>query len=311
MIEYGDRVRLVTKPMKSLCLLVFASALWAQTAPAPPAQEMPNLPDETVIATFDDGTKFTMADFKAYYGVLPPQNQQMALRDRAEFLHQWAVLRKLTKMGDGKKLAEQSPYKEAIEHARMQIMVQAVINETLNGIVIEPADIVKYYEANKNKYGQVKVKAIYIAYTDDASATSAGKGKKPLSEAEAKAKAEKLLAQIRGGADFVKLVKENSDDETSREKNGDFATLHFGDNIPDAFRASIFNLKQGEVSEPLKQPNGYYLLRAEEVKHRDLKEVRDEIYNELKNQRYADWMAKINRETKVEVNPAFAPGSGK
>jgi parvulin-like peptidyl-prolyl isomerase len=272
---------------------------------------MPNLPDETVIATFDDGTKFTMADFKAFYGVLPPQNQQAALRDRAAFLHQWAVMRKLTRIADGKKLAQQSPYKEAIEYGRMNTMVQALINETINEIVVEPTDIVKYYETNKNKYTQVKVKAIYIAYIDAAPSASPAKGKKPLTEPEAKAKTEKLLAQIKGGADFVKLVKENSDDETSREKDGDFATLHFGDNIPDAFRASIFRLKQGEVSEPLKQPNGYYLLRAEEVTTRKLSEVRDDIYNEFKNQRYNEWMAKMDRDTVVEVNPAFQGPGGK
>ena len=73
----------------------------------------------------------------------------------------------------------------------------------------------------------------------------------------------------------MKLVKENSDDETSRAKDGDFATLRSSDNIPDAFRATVFALKKGEVSEPLKQPNGFYLLRAEEVTVRPLSEVRD------------------------------------
>jgi len=77
-------------------------------------------------------------------------------------------------MADEKKLFEQSPYKEAIAHARMQVLVQAMINEQLNSIVIEPGEIVKYYEANKSKYGQVKVKAIYIAFSDDGSTTSAG-----------------------------------------------------------------------------------------------------------------------------------------
>ena len=111
-------------------------------------------------------------------------------------------------------------------------------------MVVEPADITKYYDANKQKYTQVRVKAIYIAFSDDAS-SSAGKGKKPLTEAEAKAKAAKLKTALKGGADFVKLVKENSDDETSREKDGDFATLRSTDNIPDAFRAAVFALKQG------------------------------------------------------------------
>jgi len=102
---------------------------------------------------------------------------------------------------------------------------------------------------------------------------SFGKGGKATTEDEAKAKATKLLADIRGGADFVKLVKENSDDETSKAKDGDFATLRRTDNIPDAIRAAVFSLKQGEVSEPVRQPNGFYLLRADEVRYRPLSQV--------------------------------------
>jgi peptidyl-prolyl cis-trans isomerase C len=297
------------KSMKSLCVFAFACALLAQTAPAPAPTPMPALPDDTVIATFEDGVKFTMGEFKQVYGALSLAQQQSVMRDRSEFLHQLGMMRKMTKLAEERKLAEQSPYKEALEQQRMQLLSQALVNDTLNTFVIEPGEIVKHYEANKSKYGHVKVKAIYIAYTDDASA-AASKGKKR-TEADAKAKAEKLLAQIRAGGDFVKLVKENSEDDTSREKNGDFATLHFSDNIPDTFRAAIFKLKQGETTEPLKQPNGYYLLRAEEVSYKALAEVRDDIYNELKNQRFADWMAKLNRETDVKVNPAFTGTAGK
>ena len=176
----------------------------------------------------------------------------------------------------------------------------------MNRIVVEPEEIVKYYDSNKEKYTQVKVKAIYIAFTDDAAASSASKGKKPLTEAEAKAKAVKLLAEINGGADFVKLVKENSDDETSRDKDGDFATLRSSDNIPDAFRTAVFALKKGDVSEPLRQPNGFYLLRAEEVTVRPLSEVRDDIYNDLKTIRSDQWLRGMDRDAKVQiVNPAF------
>jgi peptidyl-prolyl cis-trans isomerase C len=303
--------------MKPFSLPIFLSlgAAWAQTAPAPstPAPPMPNLPEETVVATFEDGAKFTMGDFKRIYSVLPPANQEMAIRDRNEFLHQWAVLRRLSKMADDLKLGEQSPYKEAIEHSRMQVLVQAKINEAINSATVEPAEIVKYYDSNKQKYQQVKVKAIYIAFSENPAPPAAGKGKKVLTDAEAKAKAAKLLAAIRGGADFVKLVKENSDDAMSREKDGDFATLRMSDNIPDAFRTAVFALKQGEVSEPLRQPKGYYLLRAEEVTFSPLSQVRDTIFNDLKQQQYAEWFAKLNRDTKVTVNPAFVapPEPGK
>jgi peptidyl-prolyl cis-trans isomerase C len=300
--------------MKVFCLLAFAgfTAVWAQTAPTPaPAAPtaMPNLPDDTVVAILGDGTKFTMGEFRVINQAMPPGYQQMALRNREQWLHQWELLRKLTKMAEEAKLDQTSPYKESLAFARMIALANAETTTVVNQIVVTPDDVAKHYDANKRKYTEIKVKAIYIAFSDDAPAASVGKGKKPLNEAEAKAKADKLLAAIKGGADFVKLVKENSDDETSRLKDGDFATLHSSDNIPDAFRAAVFALNKGDVSEPLKQPNGFYLLRAEEVTVRPLTEVRDEIYTELKNVRSDQWMRGIDSEVNVRiVSPEFIAG---
>ena len=285
-----------------LCLAVCAQD---QTMPLPPPSaaqaKLPDLPDQTVIAVFDDGTQLTMGEFKKIYAILPPQNQQMALRDRRLFLQQWAFMRKLSLMGDKEKLDQQSPTKETLDYYHMMIMSQAKLNRAVNEVTVEPSEIVKYYDINREKYKQVKVKAIYIAFGGGAE-----KGKKALNEEQAKAKAARLLAEVRGGADFVKLVKENSDDETSRDKNGDFATLQPSDNVPDAVRTAVFALKQGEVSEPVRQPNGFYLLRAEAVTFRPLSQVRDEIFQQLKQQQYAQWLEQANKDTKVEfTSPAF------
>ncbi len=297
--------------MKVLAILLFTAALTvsAQTAPAPvpapleqAAPSLPNLPDDTTIAIFDDGTKFTMGDFKKFYAVLPPQNQQMALRDRKLFLQQWAFMRKLSQMAEKEKLGEVSPHREALEYYRMMVLSQAELSEAVNAIVVEPNAIVNYYDSNKDKYKQVKVRAIYISFVSSPQAGS----KKALTEEQAKAKAAKLLAQIRAGADFVKLVKENSDDETSRNKDGDFATLRPTDNVPDAVRKAVFSLKPGEVSEPVRQPNGFYLLKAEEVSYRPLSQVRDEIFTDVKQQQYAKWLEETNRNTQVQyTSPEF------
>jgi len=296
--------------MKASIFGIFACVigLCAQNAlppPAAPAPVLPELPDATVIATFDDGVALTMGDFRRIYAVLPPQNQQMALRERRAFLQQWAFMRKLSQMADKQKLDQESPTKEALAYYHLMIMSQAKLNDAANGITVEPADISKYYDSNQGKYKQVRVKAIYISFSSAAS-SAGGTGKKPLTEDAAKAKADKLLAEIRGGADFLKAVKEHSDDETSRTKDGDFATLRPSDNIPDVIKSTVFALKGGEVSEPVRQPNGFYLFRAEEVTYRPLAEVRDEIFGVLKQQQYGEWLEQTNKNTKVIYNsPAF------
>lgn len=276
-----------------LCL----SAGWAQTTPAASAPVLPQLPDDTVIARFEDGTQLTMGEFKKLYAVLPPQNQQMALRDRKTFLQQWAFMRKLSAMAEKDKLQDQSPTKEALEYYRLMILSQAKVNEVVSSTAVEPGEIVKYYDVNKEKYKQVKVKAIYIGF--------GGSGSKRTEE-EAKEKAAKLLSDLRGGADFTKLVKENSEDETSKAKDGELAVFRSSDNIPDAIRATVFSLKEGQISDPVRQPNGYYLLRADQITYRPLSEVRDEIFGQLKQEHYAKWLADENKSTKVEfANPAF------
>jgi parvulin-like peptidyl-prolyl isomerase len=282
----------------SVFLFVCLGAAWAQTAPAPAAApQMPDLPDQTVIAVFDDGVQFTMGDFKRVFAVLPPDNQPLALRDRKTFLQQWAFMRKLAQMAEKQKLGEESPAREQLEYSRLMVLSQAKLNEASNSITVEPAEIVQFYNTNKERFKEVRVKAIYVSF---------GKGEKALTEDQASAKATKLLAGIRGGADFVKTVKENSDDETSKAKDGDFATLRRNDNIPDAIRTAVFSLKQGEVTEPVRQPNGFYLLRAEEVRYRPLSQVRDEIFAELKQRHYGQWLDQTNKDTKVELtSPAF------
>jgi len=258
---------------------------------------MPDIPDQTTIAVFDDGVKLTMGDFKKIFAVLPPDNQPLALRNRQTFLQQWAFMRKLAQMAEKQKLDLESPAREQLEYSRFAILSQAKLAEALNSIIVEPAEIVKSYDTDKERFKEVRVKAIYVSF---------GKSGKAPSEDEAKAKATRLLAEIRGGADFVKLVKENSDDDTSKAKDGDFATLRRNDNIPDAIRAAVFSLKQGEVTEPVRQPNGFYLLRAEEVRYPPLSQVRDEIFTELRQRHYSQWLEQTNKDAKVEfTSPAF------
>jgi len=296
-------------------LLACLSAGWAQTVPgglpgskapssAPaPVSALPDLPDETVIAVFDDGVSLTMAEFRRIYAVLPAENQQMVLRDRQGFLKQWALMRKLTQMAEKQKLDEESPTRESLDYQRMIILSQAKLLDVLSQVKVPQGEAERYYQDHRDKYKDVRVKALYLTFDAAASGAAAGKGR---GESQAKALAEKLRADLRGGADFAKLARENSDDETSRAKDGDFATIRGSDNIPEVVRTAVLALHQSEISEPIRQPNGFYLFRAEEVHYRGFAEVSDEIYSVLKQQHYGQWLEQTSRDTKVQYkSPEF------
>jgi len=204
--------------MKSPCflLLVCLSAVSAQT-PAPPlasprpaasakpkaaAPAFPDLPDPTVIAEFQDGTKFTMGDLKKLYPALPVPMQNAARQDPVEFFHEYATMLKYQQIALERKLDEQSPTKEILAFSRLYNLSVALVQDAIATTTVDSNEIVNYYGKNKESFKQVKVKAIYIPFADAPSAED-----KSLTEEQAKAKADKLVAQAKGGADFVKLVK--------------------------------------------------------------------------------------------------------
>lgn len=257
---------------------------------------MPSLPDEEVVAIFEDGVKFTMGDFKRVLMVVAPtpENQKRAIEDRASFVRQWAFMRKLAQMAEADKLDQQSPTREMLEYDRTRILMNVALTQALNRTSVDPPEIATYYNEHKENYKQVHLRAIYIAFGTT------------LTEEQARAKAEKLLTAIRAGADFIQLVKENSDDEISRGKDGDFLTLRRGDNVPDAMRAAVFQLKAGEVSDVVRQPNGFYIFRADDVTFRTISQVEDEIFTALKEIHYREWLEKANGSVKVQFpSPVF------
>jgi peptidyl-prolyl cis-trans isomerase C len=302
-------------PMKILQFSAFliATTVWAQSpapkaAPAPAAKE---LPPDTVIATFGKGETLTIGELKSFFSVMPPQMQQTALRDRKAFVQQFALMHRLAEMAEAAKLDQRSPVKESLAFNRMYLMMNAQLENALSSIQIPRDETQAYYEKNKDRFTEAKVKAIYISFAADPAKDAGANGQKKLTEAEAQAKIEKLRAEILGGADFVKLVKQYSEDHTSADKDGDFGTIRRTDKLPDAIRKAIFALKPGEVSEPVRQPNGFYLFRVEELTPQPYSEVQADIFSEMKQARFKAWMEEVTRNLNLKFeNEQFFSGGG-
>jgi peptidyl-prolyl cis-trans isomerase C len=315
--------------MKSLFpLLVLNCVLLSAQAPAPSQASQPSrtapavvnppapgpgvnflsLPPDTLIAIVD-GNKVTAADVQGILRGMPPQAQRQAMMNANAFLNQLGLLRRLTGMAVETKLEQKSPIREQLEYGRMVTLAQAMLSEKQNQITIAPEEIQKFYDANPGRFSQAKVKAIYIAFSANPAAKPDSAGKTPLSEAEALEKARKVLADIRAGADFVKMVKEHSQDPVSAAKDGDYGTIRGSDRLPDAIKTAVLSLKPGEVSEPVRQPSGFYLFRLEELGAQPLDEVRVQIMNELRNARFSEWLQTTQKtiEIKIEYQPLLQP----
>jgi peptidyl-prolyl cis-trans isomerase D len=116
--------------------------------------------------------------------------------------------------------------------------------------------------------------------------TSGGAAK---SDADAKAKAEALLKQIQGGADFADLAKKNSEDPGSGAQGGELGFAKHGTMVPE-FDTAIFSQKIGDV-KIVKTQFGYHIIQVEErqpAHTQPLAEVAPTIQATLIRQKEAD-----------------------
>jgi len=284
----------------SLFVLLSASLGWAQSAPPAPAD--PN----AVIAIFEDGSKITAGELQALIPVLPQQYQQLAEQNPQRFLKVYGMYKKAAAQAESQKLGEKSPYKQGVDFAVTFALAQAEYLESSSAVTVSPEEIEKYYNDHKEPFRRIKVSGIKVAFggsaeQPDASTVNASRvPKKALTEDEAKAKAEKLVAQIRAGADFSKLVQTDSDDENSKAKGGDLGVWGMTDNVPDLLRSAVMGLKAGEVSDPIKQPGGFYIVHADSETYTPLADVKDAIFSQLKQEKARNWLDQLDKSTKVE-----------
>ena len=82
-------------------------------------------------------------------------------------------------------------------------------------------------------------------------------------DAQVKAKAEALLKQIQGGADFAKLAKDNSQDPGSAAQGGELpGWITKGQMVPE-FEKATFTLPVGATSGLVKTTYGYHIIQVE------------------------------------------------
>lgn len=293
--------------MKSfgIVFFLFAAIGAAQAPPAP--SPAPRLAPDTVIAEYGDGQKLTYGELQRFMSILTPQVRQNVMRNRKELVEKYLLMRHLSEVAQQDKLSETSPYKEQLEMFRMNMLMNAEINKTVNGFIVSPEEAQNFYDQNKSRFEQVNLKLIYIPFSS--SPTTGANGKKALTEPEAKAKADDLIKQIKGGADFVKLVKENSEDATSKAKDGDLSVSK-SDNLPEAIRSVALALKPGELSDPIRQPNGFYIFRGESVSAKPFADVRNQIFAELKNVKMREWLESTTKSLNIKPeNEQFFSGA--
>jgi peptidyl-prolyl cis-trans isomerase SurA len=188
------------------------------------------------------------------------------------------------------------------ERLKEQMMISKVINyEVKSNIHIEENEIKKYYEEHRDEFKtpeEVRVRHMVFMYSEEERDSS--------KEEMIRKKAVDILNKIREGEDFAKLASIYSEDPSAKS-GGDLGYFPRGKMIKD-FEDAAFILKKGEVSDVIRTPYGFHIIKCEDKKEagfRPAEEVSGEIEKSIFLEKMKSlkniWMKKMKEKAFIDV----------
>ncbi len=119
-------------------------------------------------------------------------------------------------------------------------------------VKVDQQEIRTYYDQHKEEFREEeKRRCQFVVWEKRPSAAD---------EEAVRIEAETVAAEIREGADFGQLAKELSDDGATASKGGDLGWFGRGQMV-EAFEKAAFALKTGQISDPVRTPYGWHIIK--------------------------------------------------
>jgi peptidyl-prolyl cis-trans isomerase D len=149
-------------------------------------------------------------------------------------------------------------------------------------------DLQAYYDQHREEYRvPEQVKVSHILIKTPLPAPGAKEDEKAI--ADARAKAEGVLKEVKAGGDFAKLAEKYSDDPGSAKSGGELGWIGRGRTVPE-FEKAAYSLDEGQTSDLVKSSYGFHIIHVEDKQQAHLKllaEVKSEIEEKVKQQKTA------------------------
>lgn len=200
----------------------------------------------------------------------------------------------LAQAAEQKKMAQQPGFERKLELARKRVLMEAIMEQTVKDASTDGEMKKLYDESVKKMTPQDEVRARHI-----------------LVETEDKAK--ELVSQLKKGADFAKLAKENSKDPGSAD-GGDLGYFTKDQMVPE-FAEAAFKLDKGKISDPVKSQFGFHIIKVEDKRKQpapSFADVKPQIEQFLGRKAQAELVAKLREGAKIErLDQSGAPADTK
>jgi peptidyl-prolyl cis-trans isomerase SurA len=169
-------------------------------------------------------------------------------------------------------------------------LVQAVqAREIGPSMTITQPEIRQYYKEHSEQFmtpETVTLRQLLVAVPSRSN--EPGQPQDAAADAAARARIEDLRTKAVAGADFAKLVQEQSDSDAAIKTNGGLVGPVRVEDLNPALKDAILSLQPGEVSPPIRTQGGYQILKLETRAVPELRpfdSVRGEIESAIRNER--------------------------
>jgi len=162
--------------------------------------------------------------------------------------------------------------------------------------IVSPVKIEQYYNENKDRFFQedsVHLRMVQFTRSDGET------------DEQLKERAAEVINKFKSGDKFEDLAKHYSQD-SRRSRGGDWGWQKRTD-LKKEFSDPLFNLKKGEVTDPVLMPEGCFILFAEDRKYAGVQaidEVRDQIerilLQQMSRQSQERWLERLRRNGYVK-----------
>jgi peptidyl-prolyl cis-trans isomerase C len=238
-----------------------------------------------------EGKPVSPAEIEQYLGAMDEKLRANLKETPEELLRGIGFMRRLTRIAEEQKLDQAPPFRQQLELTRLQALSNALMQSQEQTTVVTDAEVRQAYKDNLKYVSSAKLKIVFFPV----------EGTDPAADAAALALAKEVHEKIKGGADFVEMVKQHSKDPVSRDKDGDYGPLKITDDIPGPAKQAIWGMDPGGVSAPVKLPNGYYLFKLITLEEPGIEKVREELTKRLRTAKSREWLNSMRAQVQVTL----------
>ena len=203
---------------------------------------------------------------------------------RAQIKEELIMREVLSQEAQRRGVVADADFKVQMELARQTLMIRALFANFEKTNAVSDADIKAEYDkfAAANAGKEFRARHILVDQEDDAKA---------------------IIASIKGGAKFEDIAKKQSKDPGSGANGGDLDWANAASYVTE-FSEAMVKLGKGEMTAvPVKSQFGWHVIRVDDIRQAQLpklEEIKDQIAQQLKQQRVAAFQDGLRKKAKVE-----------